>query len=67
MNFNRKPFTSNSETREHNFIKEKFKPDSMLNYTSENFNPITQVTQERKRYKNFGKVNGVSAFMSAAN
>ena len=38
--FYKKPFTSNSETREQMYVKEKTKPDSMLNYTSENFNPI---------------------------
>lgn len=39
----------------------------MLNYTSEKFNPINHMNQERKRHKNFGKINTVSAFTSAAN
>lgn len=39
----------------------------MLNYTSENFNPINMALQERKKFKNFAKVNGVSAFLVAAN
>lgn len=49
------------------YVKEKTKPDSMLNYTSENFNPINMSIQERKRFKNFGRVNGVSSFIVAAN
>ena len=48
-------------------MKEKFKNDSMLNYTSENFNPITMALQERKKYTNFKKVSAVSAFLDAAN
>ncbi len=42
--FHLKAFVNNSETREFGYVKEKRKADSMVNYTSTNFNIISNVS-----------------------